>query len=97
MTIAGTISTSGDNTIINAVANVAIVLQTIVVQNESSTPTTILIKDGSNVLFRVQAEAKGDGLALDLTNAIRLEKNSPLIVNLSGANACGYSFQYTTV
>lgn len=92
----GVISNSGDNTIISAPGeNFAIWVTHLILQNESATPTTIIIK-GSNNLIRCLGQLQGDGISLVFPagREIRLVTNTHLILNLSGDNSCGYSIGY---
>lgn len=96
--VTGTISSSGDNTIVSAQgAGVSIYITHLVIQNESSTATTIILKDSSNRL-RCLGQSQGNGLALTFSERreIKLAANTALILNLSGANSCGYSIGYYT-
>lgn len=94
--LSGVISASGDNTIISAPGeNFAIWVTHLILQNESATATTIILKDSANRI-RCLGQLQGDGLSLVLPvgREIRLVTNTPLILNLSGANNCGYSIGY---
>jgi hypothetical protein len=96
----GTFNTSGDHSVIAAPSDPtdSIIITEFVVQNESSTPNTILLKDGSTAIFRVLAQNQGDGL-------IRMANGRPSTdwvitagnafqLNLSASSAVGYSFRY---
>ena len=96
--IAGVISTTGDNTIIASPGvGLSIYVTRLMVQNESSALTTIILKDSGNKL-RIVAASQGDGIALPFPERreIKLAANTPLILNLSGANSVGYSIGYYT-
>lgn len=96
--VAGTIATSGDNTIVAAPgAGISIYITHLVLQNESTTATTIILK-GSGNLLRCLGQTQGSGLALTFPERreIKLAANTALILNLSGANSCGYSIGYYT-
>lgn len=96
--ITGTVSTSGDNTIVAAPGGgLSIYITHLVIQNESSTATTIILKDSSNRL-RCLGQTQGAGLALTFAERreLKLATNTALILNLSGANSCGYSIGYYT-
>lgn len=92
------ISTSGDNDIIAAPGTgKRIVLSSIIVQNESSTATTALLKDGASTTFhRLLMQNQGDGLAFTFARGRewRLTENTKFVVNLSGANSVGVSVGY---
>lgn len=98
----GTIATSGDNIVIDisAVAGYLvgdkIVITSLIIQNESSTGTTALVKDGSSAIARVLGQNQGDGLALTFQPGLelRLSPDADLIVNLSDANSFGYTVFY---
>lgn len=98
----GTIATSGDNTVIDisAVAGYSagdnIVITHFILQNESSTATTAIVKDGATTIARVLGQNQGDGLALNFASGLewRLSDDADLVVNLSGANSFGYTVFY---
>lgn len=96
--ITGTISTSGDNTIVAAPGSgLSIYITHLVLQNESATATTIILKDSGNRM-RYLGQTQGSGLVLTFPERreIKLAVNTALILNLSGANSCGYSIGYYT-
>lgn len=98
--ITGTIASSGDNTIIASPgAGLSIYITRLIIQNESSTATTIILKDSSSNKLRILAQSQGDGIAQAYSERreIQLAQNSPLIFNLSGANSVGYSIGYYIV
>lgn len=98
--VQGIASTSGNNTIIPApAANRRIVITAFVIQNESATATTMILKDGTALAagrWRCLGQNQGDGLAMvfDGQHPWRLSAGNGLVLNLSGANQCGYSIQY---
>ena len=97
--VTGTKASSGDNTVISGPGSGnRLVVTFFLIQNESSTATTLLLKDGSDTKFRVLCQNQGDGLVRDLpvNREWRLAENSALVLNLSGANSCGYSVEYYT-
>lgn len=97
--ISGTKNTSGDNELIAAPgANTRIVVTALTMQNESSTATTMIMKDGSANKFRILGQNQGDGLAREFSfrQEWRLATNSALNFNLSGNNQCGYNVSYFT-
>ena len=95
----GTVSASGDTTLIAAPgASYRLVVTSFVIQNESSTATTMILKDGSTNKRRVLGQNQGDGLAMVFApgSEWRLSENAALVLNLSGANQCGYTVDYFT-
>ena len=98
--VSGTASSNGDNTIIAAPGTTGgrIVITDVVLQNESSTPTTMILKDGvgGTVKLRCLAQNQGDGIAMVYAPDSRpkLTANTLLDLNLSGANSCGYTIGY---
>lgn len=91
----GTVSASGDNTIIAAPAsNRQIVIAGLVIQNESSTSTTAILKFGSTSVMRALFATQGDGIARDMEPAWEVGLGNALVLNLSGANSHGYSIAY---
>ena len=97
----GTASTSGNNTLVAAAGSgVKIVIVSIVLQNESSTATTMILQDGASgtAICRVLGQNQGDGLTLTFPEDARFKgtANTLLNLNLSGANSCGYSIFYYT-
>ena len=95
--ISGTKDTSGDNELIPAPgAGKRIVVTSFVIQNESSSATTMILKDGSSNKWRFLGQNQGDYLSKDfgLKQEWRLTANQALNLNLSGNNQCGYSIAY---
>jgi hypothetical protein len=95
--LTGATSASGDNTLIAAPgAGSQIVITALILQNESSSATTLLLKAGSTAFLRVLCQNQGDGLALTPhpQHALALGANAALVLNLSAANATGYSIMY---
>jgi hypothetical protein len=98
----GTAAVSGVNTIVNAPgAGFRIVVAGFVIQNESATATTMILRDGvapAAGRFRCLGQAQGDGLSKDFDpeHVWKLAENNPVVLNLSGANSCGYTIQYYT-
>ena len=97
---AGTKAASGDNTLVAAPASgYRLVIKGWHVQNESSTATTTLLKDGaSSTLYRYLAQNQGDGIGRVYEQGfeLRLTAATALILNLSGANSHGYWVEYWT-
>ena len=98
--VTGTKASSGDNTALIAApgASRRIVITSIELQNESTTGTTLILKSGSTAFWRVLAQNQGDGFAFNFMPGLewRLGVNEALVLNLSGANSCGYSVAYYT-
>jgi len=95
----GTKAASGDNELIAApAAGVRIVVTAILLQNESATATTMILKDGATAKIRCFGQNQGDGLLLKFSpgREWKLTAATALNLNLSGANTCGYSIQYYT-
>jgi hypothetical protein len=95
--VCGTKAVSGNNTLIAAPATGSrIVVWSFVIQNESATATTMILKDAVD-RYRVLGQNQGDGLAMvfDAMQPWRLNAATALTLNLSGANSCGYSIQYS--
>jgi hypothetical protein len=97
--VTGTKAASGDNTLISAPgASTCIVLVHYHLQNESATATTLILKDGSTEFSRFFGQNQGDGIAVTYpdTRRKKLTANTALVLNLSGANTCGYTVDYYT-
>lgn len=96
------LSTSGETSVISAPgANVKIVIVSAVLQNVSSTATTIKLLNGSSgtTLFEVLGQNQGDGLTVGPYPSDarpKLSANTALVANLSGSNACKVSGWYYT-
>lgn len=87
----------GDNALIAAPgAGKRIVVTDIVVQNESATATTVILKDGSTSRWRALLQSQGDALSLSFSpeRYWKLAANSALSVNLSAANSHGVNVYY---
>ena len=94
--VSGTVNITGDNTIVTSPgAGLSIYITHIVLQNESTVATTMTIKDTA-VRFRYFGPTQGSGTFIAFPNKgeIKLIANTPLILNLSGNNICGYSIGY---
>lgn len=97
--VTGTAASSGDNSLIAAPGvGIKIVVCGFVIQNESSTATTLILRDGTTSKIRCYAKNQGDGLSQVFTPDARwkLTANTALNLNLSGANTCGYTVWYYT-
>lgn len=96
-TVTGTTATSGDNTLVAAPgAGNKIYIYKVQIQLEAATATTILIKSGSTTVDRVYCASAGDGKleVYPTGRELPLGTNEALILNLSGANAIGYTIRY---
>jgi hypothetical protein len=96
--VSSTVSSSGDNTIVAAPGvGLSINIAYLKIQLEAATATTVLLK-GSGTKERVLCQNQGDGLAINFTQnrELRLDANTALILNLSGANSVNYTFHYFT-
>lgn len=95
----GTFATSGDNTAIVAAPGASLrnVIKELVIQNESTVTTTVLIKAGSTTKWRAVL-AQEDALVLSFAvgEEWRMGANEALVPNLSGANSHGYTVRYFT-
>ncbi len=94
---ATTEAASGDNTVLAAPgADWRIVITDLVVQNESATETTVILKDGTTSIWRGLLQNQGDALSLSFTpeRYLKLTENTAFIVNLSAANSHGVSVYY---
>jgi hypothetical protein len=101
LTVSGTAAASGDNTLIAAPGSgVKLVLAGIILQLEGTTATTLRLTNGASgsTVLRSFAPNQGDGVALAFSRDARpkLTANTALILNLSGANTCGYTVWYYT-
>lgn len=95
--VCGTKAVAGNNTLVAApAAGYRLVVWSFVIQNESATATTMILKDAVD-RWRVLGQNQGDGLAMafDAQQPWRLNAATALTLNLSGANSCGYSIQYS--
>lgn len=95
----GTAADNGDNTLIAAPgAGMRLVIRELMVENESGSETTIIIKNGATAIKRRMTTAKGHGYgrAYPPGGELRLAENSALVANLSGANTIGWHAEYIT-
>ena len=92
----GTAASSGDNSLVSAPgAGFRIVVKDIIVQNESSTATTVKLRSGTTDKWRaVLDQYRSLSLSFNAGDEWRLAANEALQVNLSGANSHGYSVRY---
>lgn len=99
VTTCSTGASSGDNSAISAPADgTRIVIVSLLLQGLSTTATTIKLLNGSGgtVINQVLAQNQGDGLLIVYPPDARpkLTANTAAIVNLSGANSCGWNIAY---
>jgi hypothetical protein len=95
--LTGTTATSGDNTLIAAPGSgKQIVISQLILQNESATATTLVVKAGATAILRVLCQNQGDGLSqvYPPERCLAIGDNTALVLNLSGANSCGYTVLY---
>lgn len=98
--LTATAASSGDNTLVAAPgAGKRIVVHYFLIELEASTATAMILKDGSTAVFRRYAANEGDGLVREFPGGApwELTANAALILNLSGANTCGYNVEYEVV
>ena len=96
--VTGTIATTGDNTIVVAPGSgLSIYITHILIQNESATSTTVIVKDTANkIRFLAQTQGTLFSAIFPERREIKLTADTALILNLSGANSIGYSIGYYT-
>lgn len=93
----GTAAAAGDNILVAAPgAGKQIVILFLMLQNEGSAATTLILKHGPAARLRCLAQNQGDGLALALppNREWAVGEDAALVLNLSGANSCGYTVGY---
>lgn len=85
-----TISSVGNNTIINPpIAGNRIVITGLLIQSTSAESTTLLLKGGaSNTIMRLRTVGDGTGFSEEFRsdNAIKLSDNKSFVIDLSAAN-----------
>lgn len=97
--VTGTAASSGDQTIIAAsgaaTAHKIVFFQ---LQNESAVATTMILKFGAAAKYRALGQNQGDGATFTAPagRAWSVGNNTALVLNLSGANSCGYTVCYFT-
>jgi hypothetical protein len=93
-------SATGDNEIVAAPgADVRIVVLSFLMQNESSTATTMILRSAATTNgWRYLGQSQGDSLSMvfSLARPWKLGTNEALNLNLDGANSCGMSVAYYT-
>lgn len=96
---AGSVSAINNTTVVNAPGlGQRIVVQCVYVQNTTANATTLLLCQTNQlvVLYRWLLNTTGSEgrLELPLGREYRLDENTPLVVNLSAANACNVNVYY---
>jgi len=92
----GTDNTTGDHTIVAAAGSGNIIsVAYLMLANESATDNTVIIKSGSTERARVRVPAN-DTKIIQFPHNFPLETttNTALVINLSSANAIGWSVGY---
>ena len=95
--VTGTKAAAGDSELIAAPgAGLRLEIVAIILQNESASATTMILKDGATAKIRCLGQNQGDGLALVFAPGAcwKLTANTALNLNLSGSNSCGYTIAY---
>lgn len=89
----GTISSSGDNTILAAPGSLQNKILFLQIQNESSTATTVIVKFGTTAKARVLCQNQGDGMQFTAPPGRNWGAGTTTLIalNLSGANSVGYT------
>lgn len=94
----GTAASSGDNTLIAAPGGgTQLRIIALQIQNESAVATTMILKFGATAKWRTLAQLQGDGVSIPLPagRGWPVGGGNALVLNLSGANSCGYSVCYS--
>lgn len=96
--VTGTAASSGPNQLIVAPsAGNHLVVKDLVIQNESSTETTVILKSGTTAKWRAKLAANASlNLSFNENEEWRLGSAEKLDLDLSGANSHGYSVRYFT-
>jgi hypothetical protein len=95
--IKGTNAANGNTTLVAAPVIGRIVVCNFVIQNESAVATTMMLTNGAGGTgYRALGFNQGDGLTMVFPQGFewRLTPLTALVMNLSGANSCGYSIGY---
>jgi len=92
----GVVSASGDNTILGAPVSFQNKIVFFQIQNESSVPTTVIIKFGATAKYRILCQNPGEGIVFIAPTGRTWDIGTVtlLALNLSGANPVGYNFAY---
>jgi hypothetical protein len=101
--LSGTISTSGNNTIVAAPGSGNYIrILNLELQNESAVETLAIVRSGTSTdRRRVLLSAKGtvgfrDRVEYHPHSPLDLAANTALVINLNGANTIGYNITYVT-
>jgi hypothetical protein len=95
----GTTAAAGLTALVGAPgANVRIVVSSFMIQNESTTATTVIMQEGGVPIMRALLQTQGAALsgAFLVGREWKLPANTALNLNLSAANSHGYSVVYYT-
>jgi hypothetical protein len=93
--LTGTVSASGNTTLIAAPgAGYQLVLQKLLVQNATSTATTVILKAGATSQITIRTPADGDGLLDTFDPTWLVAEDTALVINLSGANTHVWTVRY---
>lgn len=94
--ITGTAALNGDNTLVAANASYKYRLVRVTLQGETTIATTMQLKLGTTTVERVLAQNQGDGVSVVYAPNARPcgAGNEAIVLNLSGANSCGYTIHY---
>lgn len=99
-TVTGTKNASGDNTLITGASGRRIVLVDITLQNESATATTMVLYDAASQVgsplerFLGQTQGSFVSKVYPVDYRPKCMPGQNLVLNLSGANSCGYTIHY---
>lgn len=97
--VSGAVASAGDQALIAAPgAGLRLRIHSVFIQNETSSPTTVIFKEGSTARLRCYNLAAGDGHSFEFPpeQPLILATNTALTVNLSGAYSHGYTVCYET-
>jgi hypothetical protein len=98
--LSGTEDTSGSTSLVTAPgAGNKISIAYVVLANESTTETTVTLLSASTEIYRALLTPKGDAgsvreISFPVHHPLECGTNEALSINLSGANAIGYSIGY---
>ncbi len=98
--LSASISTSGSTSIISAPGSGnKISIAYLVLANESSTETTVRLLSGATEIYRAMLSPKASAgsvreISFPVHHPLECGTNAALSINLSGANAIGYSLGY---
>lgn len=92
----GTLSASGDTTVIAAQTGRKLKITGLQLQNASGVKTTVVLKFGSTVVLSSVFVAEGDGVVRDF-GILPVPYETAVVVNLSVSQATHYQFLYEVV